>query len=570
MCSSDLVPTTVQAKLRETVSVKDFGAVGDGVTDDTAAIQAAIDAVNVSTRNTVFFPEGTYKVSSALTYSNNLTLLGVSNGLFTNQLNNFPVKIDCSSVSGYLFTQPDVTNGDGALVISNMAFNGGGLATWSGLVKGSTTNSAFYLRLNNVGCGNGTSTTPLLDLTGEVFSKVENSIFTLWPFGMLVKMSKPLATLSTTLTFEKCYFTSARQIYEVQSGVTDVLFDSCVFEASVVIGAAKLANVTHNNCYAEAIGYDPSVTGITTGISDRNMGETFSPAITGKVNAAFTCVYGQMTFEEQLISPTFGGKYWFDGIGRGGSNGVGGLIDIENVRFIGGPITSIFVPDTDTPSSKGQFDYHMSCMTGINLYVNSADFRLLSKGGVAVLWSDSGVRRVFIEGGKIVFPKTLFAGITSKPAIYPIGGWNIGDIVKISNGGTYSAQKGFRDSYQCVVAGTTGAKFDIASFIPASYVGNSVAPSGTLDLTAIAIDNPGEEHIWEIVAGSSTAITALYTVRMQALAGAGQISSTGIVTTDALTFSMAWGAPYTITVTNASASTLNIYARLISVTSCNG
>jgi hypothetical protein len=59
------VQRTVESKLQDVVSVKDFGAVGDGVADDTAAIQAAINLASVA-GGTVYISAGTYLVSSTL------------------------------------------------------------------------------------------------------------------------------------------------------------------------------------------------------------------------------------------------------------------------------------------------------------------------------------------------------------------------------------------------------------------------------------------------------------------------------------------------------------------------
>jgi len=68
------VATTVQTKLRESVSVKDFGAVGDGVTDDTAAIQAAVTA---SYGKTMYFPSGTYLITGdTLAAAGSLRIVG--------------------------------------------------------------------------------------------------------------------------------------------------------------------------------------------------------------------------------------------------------------------------------------------------------------------------------------------------------------------------------------------------------------------------------------------------------------------------------------------------------------
>lgn len=71
------VVRTAQDKLREWVSVKDFGAVGDGVADDTLAVQAALNAV--PNGGTVIV-DGLFKITSTVTISKSLKLLGGSFG----------------------------------------------------------------------------------------------------------------------------------------------------------------------------------------------------------------------------------------------------------------------------------------------------------------------------------------------------------------------------------------------------------------------------------------------------------------------------------------------------------
>ena len=114
---SGAVASTVHKKFQESVSVRDFGATGDGTTDDTAAIQAAFGS-----GLSVYIPQGTYLIKDAVRITTSNQIIhgdGGANSVFkiNNTFNMSATGVIVFQVPtqygpqlrdlGIVFTQPD-------------------------------------------------------------------------------------------------------------------------------------------------------------------------------------------------------------------------------------------------------------------------------------------------------------------------------------------------------------------------------------------------------------------------------------------------------------------------------
>ena len=115
------VERTIESKLRDVVSVKDFGAVGDFSEDSSPALLAAIEAVNANGGGGVFIPAGVYQVASQIDLSSvgtisNVTIFGEGSGSIFKFANNYN-----GNSQRWIYDQ---TNTHENIILRDFAFDG--------------------------------------------------------------------------------------------------------------------------------------------------------------------------------------------------------------------------------------------------------------------------------------------------------------------------------------------------------------------------------------------------------------------------------------------------------------
>lgn len=249
------VVQSLQSWMDQYASVKDFGATGDGTTDDTAAINRALYQlycrdVNPQIRRSLFFPAGVYRVTSSINIPPYATLIGEGS-------DNSIITLDVAA-TGYVAQTADrlqntgVNIGTGGvtppqyITITNMGFTNLNPAGNIFLVQ-----DASNLSFTNVGF-RGAMTTATLTSPSNATSCVR--------FGSTASL------ICEQIVFDGCVFSGAvwgvntdQQIKSVTicNGQFDTLYQGVLLgTGTTVSGGATGTRIVSNmfdNIYAEGI-----------------------------------------------------------------------------------------------------------------------------------------------------------------------------------------------------------------------------------------------------------------------------------------------------------------------------
>ncbi len=327
---------TVKAKLQETVSVKDFGAVGDGVTDDTAAIQAALIAA-ADKGQAVFAPAGIYLITDTIYCGPNTYLYG--EGTWNAVSADSPVRgtVFKSTTSGIKFFY--------ALALSDLPVG----ISWP---TSSNANSAHSFKLRD------------LTIWGNQTTQRGIEVGNNYPVTQVGLSNITIRDCQIGVNLVAAYGINISNVYPRGSAPLDT--SSKGFQ---LVGSHTSGSI--NNCFVFAMGYGMFITDDAwmPGFSINNMdfdGCNYGVAIgdgTGSPNAAK--LLNNISFENSIINDVL-------------INVTGGEIGIDGyIQASGSGTTGACINASSTGSCK--------------LYLSNGRIGLVPQGGVASIIADSNV-----------------------------------------------------------------------------------------------------------------------------------------------------------------------------------
>ena len=214
-------------------NVKGFGAKGDGVTDDTAAIQAAINAA--ADEGTIFFPSGNYICSSTIAIKDGINIVGASmlKTIITSTI----------SATNSLFR----IDGKKNINISNVRLYQVGRISYVieiGQISSSIASTNVSIRDCHI-----TGFDTAIRLGNVYFVSLDNLRIDYCNKGIDIFQAVPNSVNLNQVSFYECTTYSFSLLY----GATAWNFNACTFEGKTLCFIGEAFAVTLNSCYFEYI-----------------------------------------------------------------------------------------------------------------------------------------------------------------------------------------------------------------------------------------------------------------------------------------------------------------------------
>jgi len=235
--------TMVEIKLMKYLTnIKEYGVIGDGVTDDTVAFQKAIDS-----KKPLKVPQGVYKITDTLKIYENTKIIGDYGS--TNNIVKAKTKITFNTTSQKnVFEWHESVNA--SEYVYGVHIEGLSFIASNGLSIFDLKSCADFHAVNINSFGYFDHAVIVDNFIDSKFSNCSFQGITISP----VKVVKTIE-FSTTTTFEKCYFAQSNVGVKVEdNSINSLVFDDCIFESlNAVIDQHRGNNVMMYKCYVERV-----------------------------------------------------------------------------------------------------------------------------------------------------------------------------------------------------------------------------------------------------------------------------------------------------------------------------